>query len=233
MDYKLNDGLDPKALAATFKKTGRVLVKDALDEKSADTLSATIQKSALWLTTFQEGKTERAISGQDSKSMTNRRQRELMEKIYGQARDDYQYLRFECPLDKIPHSQEPEALKDADVYFKSDGFRDFLRKIAGSKDGELENVQARWLQREQFMSDSDLATNLPDCKLWFSMDVTRKWKPHWGGHLNFLDSDGEIEEAWSPGFNRLNIYAGGTRHTISYVTPFHDAFCLSVCGRLS
>lgn len=232
MEYKLNDQLDQKALAENFKKAGRVQIKDAMDAKCADTLSETIEKMAIWRSVYMEGDQDRSKHGQEMASMTDRRRREMIERAYLQARDQYQYLRYDCPLDEIPNAKDPKALKDADVYFNSDGFRDFLRTVAGSKDGELENVHARWLQREQFMTDSALATNLPDCKLWFSMDMTRTWQPHWGGHLNFLDSDGEIEEAWSPGFNRLNIYAGGTRHSISYVTPFHKAFCLSICGRL-
>lgn len=232
MKYKLNDGLDPKALAATFKKNGRLQVPDAMADKSADALSETIEKMAIWRSMFLEGEEERSLSGGDMRSVTGRRQRDLLEKIYTQARDGYQYMRYECPTDEIPDAKDPKALADADKFFKSDGFRDFLRLVAGAKDGELENVHARWLQREQFMTDSALAGSLPGCKLWFSMDVTRKWRPHWGGHLNFIDQDGGIEEAWSPAFNMLNIYAGGSRHSISYVTPFHGAFCLSICGRL-
>lgn len=233
MDYKLNDKLDLKALAAAFKKKGRVQAPDAMDGKSADALSETIEKMALWRSVLMEGDKDRGLTGQELNSMTERRRRELLERAYIQARDQYQYLRYDCPTDEIPNAKDPKALKDADDYFKSDGFRDVLRKIAGSKDGELENVHARWLQREQFMTDSSLATNLPDCKLWFSMDVTRTWKPHWGGELKFIDDEGEIEESWAPGFNRLNIYAGDARHCISYVTPFHNAFCLSICGRLA
>ena len=233
MDYKLNDGLDLKALAATFKKTGRVRVKDALDGKSADNLSDTIEKMAIWRSTFLQGDTERQISGKDTRSMTERRQREMLEKIYIQARDGFQYLRYECPTDVIPDAKDPKALTNADSFFKSDGFRDILRKIAGAKDGEVENVHARWLQREQFMTDSALANSLPDCKLWFSLDVTRNWRAHWGGNLNFINKNSEIEEVWSPVFNSLSLYAGGSRHSISYVTPFHNAFCLSICGRLS
>lgn len=233
MKYKLNDGLDLKALAAKFKKAGRVRVKDALDGKSADNLSDTIEKMAIWRSTFLQGDTERQISGKDTRSMTDRRQRDMLEKIYLQARDGYQYMRYECPTDVIPDAKDPKALTDADSFFKSDGFRDVLRKIAGAKDGEIENVHARWLQREQFMTDSALATSLPDCKLWFSLDVARNWRPHWGGQLNFIDDNDEIEEVWSPVFNSLSLYAGGTRHAISYVTPFHNAFCLSICGRLN
>lgn len=232
MKYKLNDGLDQKALAKTFKKSGRLQVPDAMADKSADNLSQTIEKMAIWKSVFMEGDKERALGGSDMKSLTDRRRREMLDRIYTQARDGYQYMRYECPTDEIPNAKDPKALKDADKFFKSDDFRDFLRGVAGAKDGELEGVQARWLQREQFMTDSGLAAGLPDCKLQFSMDVTRKWRPHWGGHLNFLDENGEIAEAWSPGFNKLNIYAGGTRHSISYVTPFHGAFCLSICGRL-
>lgn len=233
MKYKLNEGLELKKLAKAFKKTGRAQARDALEGKSAEALSETIEKMAIWRTVYMEGAKERGLLGNEMNAKTNRRRNELMQRIYIQARDQYQYLRYDCPTDEIPNAKDPKALKDADDFFNSDGFRDFLRSVAGAKDGKLENIHARWLQREQFMTDSALATSLPECKLWFSMDVTRKWQPHWGGHLNFLDKDGEIEEAWSPGFNRLNIYAGGTRHSITYVTPFHDAFCLSICGRLS
>ena len=232
MDYKLNDGVDPKALAKEYKKAGRVLIKDAMDAKCADKLSESIETMAIWRTVYLDGETERRISGHDLQSLTNRRQRDMQENIYIQARQGYQYLRYECPTDVIPDSKDPKGLTDADVFFKSDGFRDFLRKIAGAKDGELENVGARWLQRDHFMADSALATKLPDCKLWFSMDMTRTWQMQWGGQLNFLDDEGEIEQAWSPGFNQLSVYAGGTRHSIGYVTPFHHAFCLSICGQL-
>lgn len=232
MKYKLNDGLKLKALAATFKKTGRVRVMDALDEKSADNLSETIETMAIWRSTFLDGETERVISGQEAQAMMDRRRREMRERLYTQAKEGFQYLRYECPTDVIPDAKDPKALADADVFFKSDGFRDFLRKIAGGKTGALENVHARWLDRDQFRSDSSLDTDPATCKLHFAMDVTRTWKPHWGGHLNFLASDGEIEEAWSPGFNRLQVYAGGIRHSIGYVAPFKNAHCLSICGRL-
>jgi hypothetical protein len=232
MEYKLNDGLDPKALAKAYKKAGRLQVPEALIGAAADALSETIEKMAIWRTVYLKGDEECTVAGADLRSITARRQRDMLQNMYSQARDGYQYVRYECATDNIPNAKDPKALTDADEFFKSDGFRDFLRAVAGVKDGELENVHARWLQREQFMADSDLAGNLPDCKLSFSMDVTRKWRPHWGGQLNFIDPDGAIEEAWSPAFNMLNIYAGGSRHSISYVAPFHGAFCLSICGRL-
>lgn len=232
MNYKLNGALKTRALAKEYKKTGRVRVIDALERKSADNLSSTIEQMAIWSKVYLVGDDEQRVTSTQEQSKTNRRLREAVERIYLQARDQYQYLRYECLTSTIPNAKDPKALKDADKFFKSDEFRDFLRAIAGVKDGELENVQARWLNREQFMSDSGLAKKLADCKLWFSMDVTRKWRPQWGGNLEFLDGDGAIEEIWSPLFNSLNIYTGGTRHSISYVTPYHDAFCLSICGRL-
>ena len=165
--------------------------------------------------------------------MTERRRKELMQRLFLQAREGFQYLRFECPTDEIPDAKDPKALTDADVFFKSNDFRDFLRAVSGEKDGEPRGLHARWLNREKFMADSALAANRPDCKLYFSMDVTRTWRPNWGGQLMFLDDDGEIEEAWAPAFNRLNIYSGSARHFINYVAPYEGGLALSICGRLA
>jgi hypothetical protein len=217
MEYALNDGLDIKALAKEFKKSGRVQVKNALEENSADALSEVIEKMAIWRLHFLDRNTERVMSAEEVGLLTKRREKELMERLYLQARDGFQYIRYECPTDDIPNAKDPKALVDADVFFRSDDFRDLLRAVSGQKEGEMEGVQARWLNRDKLMADTARATNLPQCKLYFSMDVTRKWRPNWGGVLGFLDDDGEIETSWSPAFNRLNIYAGSSRHSISYV----------------
>ena len=233
MDYHLNPNLDLEALAEGFKKSNRVQVKNALDEKSADALSETIEKMAIWRWVFLDRNSEWVMSSEQVNQMTERRRKELMQRLFLQAREGFQYLRFECPTDEIPDAKDPKALTDADVFFKSNDFRDFLRAVSGEKDGEPRGLHARWLNREKFMADSALATDRPDCKLYFSMDVTRTWRPNWGGQLMFLDDDGEIEEAWAPAFNRLNIYSASARHFINYVAPYEGGLALSICGRLA
>lgn len=232
MAYALNDELDIKSLQKIYRKSGRVKVKNALDEASAEALTEALQNMAVWRWAFIEGGEERIVGGRATTEMTEARRRRITERLYTQAREGYQYLRFECPTDDIPDAKDPKALTEADVLFKSAEFRDLLRAVSGEKDGELEGVHARWLNRDKFMCDSALATNRPQCKLYFSMDLARDWKVSWGGQLNFLDDDGEIEEVWSPAFNQLNIYSAASRHSISYVVPFEGSFALSVCGRL-
>ena len=58
MDFHLNSNLDLEALAKGFKKSNRVQVKNALDEKSADALSETIEKMAIWRWVFLDRNSE-------------------------------------------------------------------------------------------------------------------------------------------------------------------------------
>ena len=50
--------------------------------------------------------------------------------------------------------------------------------------------------------------------------MNNKWEKNWGGHLAFFDDNGNINEAFIPGFNTLNIFLIPQMHSVQLVAPF-------------
>jgi len=51
-------------------------------------------------------------------------------------------------------------------------------------------------------------------------NLTQRWNRNWGGHLAFFDDKGNIEQAFIPIFNTLNILSIPQQHAVQQVTPF-------------
>ena len=58
----------------------------------------------------------------------------------------------------------------------------------------------------------------------------KAWRAEWGGLLLFKDDAGEVVEAFTPGFNVLNVFRVPQAHAVSMVTPFAGAPRLSITG---
>lgn len=231
MTIALNDKLKTAAYTKEFKAKGRVRVPGVLSAEGADALYAAIRDNCVWNIRYRKDGESTTLSGQELQSRIQRRQRELMERIYTGAQNGYQHLYFVCPLSSpLPDGSDP--LAEAKAFFDSDEFLEVLRKVTGVKKGALLDVLARWTNRDHFETDNAEALDGQDKKFVFTLDLAPNWRGDWGGHLNFLDDDGAEEERWAPGYNSLDIYTVPARTSISYVTPFVGEFRLAVCGEM-
>ena len=62
--------------------------------------------------------------------------------------------------------------------------------------------------------------------------MTPDWREDWGGHLNFFDGAGNIEQGFKPAFNVLNIFAVPAAHSVGLVAPFAARHRYSITGWL-
>lgn len=232
MALKLNKKLDAKAAAKEYKKAGRVRLTDVLDKASAETMFGLLRDHCIWDWTYRDGTKLKKISGRELNDKIQRRQREFYDKVYSQARNNSQHLFFTCPLTFNRDGVEPPPLTEVETFFKSDEFRDLIRQIAGRKDGDLIDTQARWFNRDQFQTDNFDWIDESDNALMFDLSLAAGWRTDWGGLLQFLDGDGNIEEVWQAGFNSLDVIALPCRRAVSYVPPYMGSFHLGVTGEM-
>ena len=47
-----------------------------------------------------------------------------------------------------------------------------------------------------------------------------EWQPDFGGYLTFYDDRGDVEAAFKPRFNSLNVFAVPQLHSVTKVAPF-------------
>jgi Rps23 Pro-64 3,4-dihydroxylase Tpa1-like proline 4-hydroxylase len=54
----------------------------------------------------------------------------------------------------------------------------------------------------------------------YVLNMTPKWRPDWGGALQFYDRSDHIAEGFLPTFNALNLFRVPQRHSVTQVSAF-------------
>ncbi|WP_421737162.1 2OG-Fe(II) oxygenase family protein [Caulobacter sp.] len=71
-----------------------------------------------------------------------------------------------------------------------------------------------------------------DTGLGFSLDLTRWWRPDWGGQLLFHDAAGDIARGLAPDLGGLILFDAARPHSIAPVAPASPRPRLAIEGRL-
>jgi Rps23 Pro-64 3,4-dihydroxylase Tpa1-like proline 4-hydroxylase len=100
-------------------------------------------------------------------------------------------------------------------------FINLLNEITGLELTKMNTLFASKYSTGNFLSPhSDKGNG----KLAFVINMTKNWKPQYGGNLHFLSEDRkDIIETWVPDFNNLVIFLvppeTGIPHFVSHVSP--------------
>ena len=63
-------------------------------------------------------------------------------------------------------------------------------------------------------------------------NFTKLWERDWGGYLQFFNAAHDIEQAFRPIFNALNLFAVPQDHSVGLVSPFAYGKRYSITGWL-
>jgi Rps23 Pro-64 3,4-dihydroxylase Tpa1-like proline 4-hydroxylase len=66
----------------------------------------------------------------------------------------------------------------------------------------------------------------------YVINLTRSWRPDWGGLLHFCDEDCNVSETYYPHFNSMSLFAVPQDHFVSFVPPYAQGERLAVTGWL-
>ena len=66
----------------------------------------------------------------------------------------------------------------------------------------------------------------------FVINLTKEWRPDWGGALHLLDKQGQITNSFVPTFNEINIFKIPVDHYVGCVSPFALQKRTSITGWL-
>lgn len=232
MDYKLNGDMDTAALAREYKKAGRVRVRNFLDEESAEALYECLTKRTPWQWSFMIGDKPTFISVPEMTAITDRRQRELMRKVYEQARASYQFLFYMCPVSDIygDNGDTEHCLHEVHRFMAGEAMTDTLKALTGRKKLAISDSEARWLNHGHFMGESDGVSEDDKSAFALVLEMSRDWRTDWGGIYQFLGDSGKVEEGWIPEFNTLNLIRYPVHFNVSYVAPFTGGLHLAMWG---
>jgi len=215
-----------------FAKEGRLQIRDVLDPSSADRIYGCLSEQRQWNLVYRvNGK--HVDSNADAVAKWPRGKRLKLHKlIHKEARNGFQYLYSTIPIYDIYHQKllPGHFLNKLYEFLNGQEFLDFVRAITGDDSIEFADAQATRFEAGHFLSSHD--DNVPgkNRRAAYVLNLSPLWNPDWGGALQFFDSRGNIEEAYTPTHNALNIFRVPTNHSVAMVSPFAGAARYSITG---
>lgn len=235
--FELNPALDIAAHAARFATTGRVQIRRVLTDETARELQMVLARGTPWGMAVGAGTAKprnfsatesRTPAGQQALAAASRSAEEHS------ARGEYGFRFAHYPIiEAMQQALDPGGPHEILLeHLNTPDFLDLARAVTGIELVKAD-AQATLFAPNHYLGlhiDSHVAEGW---EVAYVLNLARDdWHPDWGGHLLFLDDEGDVVEGFRPRFNALNLFRVPTPHLVSYVPPFAPIGRMAVTGWL-
>jgi SM-20-related protein len=220
---QFNPSLDVDAAARVFAQRGRVRIADALDASSAARLYACLLADVPWRLTYNEAEKNVFLDPAALSALTDRAQHQLVQSILSRAQERFQYLFRTYPMvSAYVKGENPDLfLHDLFEWLNDSKTLAVMRRITGIDALVKVNAQATLYRPGHFLTQHDDSGYAEQHRrVAYVLYMARGWRAEWGGQLQFLDEQGEVDEVWMPRFNSLGLFVVPAPHVVTYVAPF-------------
>jgi SM-20-related protein len=228
----LSPALDVEALRAAFARTGRLHIPNILTPDAAERVATALEAHPSWsLTANAAGETfEMPLTRLSDLDPAERARLKSVTADGSLSAVQYAFETWRVGFlaDRGHRTGGPvEALYD---FINAQPYLDFIRAVTGDPRAAFCDAQATRYRPGHFLTAHDDVSAGKHRLFAYVLNFTRRWRPDWGGLLQFYDAEGHVETAFSPAFNALNLFTVPQNHAVSYVAPFAAADRLSVTG---
>ena len=107
-----------------------------------------------------------------------------------------------------------------------------MRAVTGDDTIAFADAQATRFDPGHFLTCHDDKVGGKSRRVAYVLSLSPVWRPDWGGALQFFGVDGNIEQAYVPTYNAINLFRVPSDHSVSIVAPFAGASRYSITGWL-
>ncbi|MDR7268108.1 Rps23 Pro-64 3,4-dihydroxylase Tpa1-like proline 4-hydroxylase [Pelomonas saccharophila] len=230
MDY-INPTLDLSEIRARFGRDRRVLIRDFFKPDVADALARAVE-AIDWSLCYRDTQGDRRLTGEQLRGLEEDQRAHLINGITEVARRGFQFSFFTESLADAMYRGETGLLARFIRWMADEAFLSVMRDITGVPDVNRVYAQATMYAPGSFLLAHDDHVDVEDRRLAYVINLTRQWRPDWGGLLNFSDRDGSVRDSYFPHFNSLSLFAVPQTHFVSYVPPFAQGQRNAITGWL-
>jgi Rps23 Pro-64 3,4-dihydroxylase Tpa1-like proline 4-hydroxylase len=169
---------------------------------------------------------------QQLQQLTHKEAAQMMAGIRERAREGYQFLYSFFPILTAYFSPEVERMPIFDFYefINSAKTIELIRKVTGLHDIVWADGQATWFKPGHFLKAHTDEEHATQRRVAYVMNLSPVWERDWGGFLQFFDENDNIEQAFKPSYNTLNIFTIPQNHSVSMVSTYVTEKRMAVTG---
>jgi Rps23 Pro-64 3,4-dihydroxylase Tpa1-like proline 4-hydroxylase len=210
--------VDAKAIARRLRERGRVQIGDFLDPACAEALSQELRESALWRLTANRADQVIDFPLEMLEKFGPAEWEKLDRAVTLGGRYGFQF-RYEAIRLKGDAAAAAPRLEAFAEFMSSPAVVEMMRAVTGAADIAFADAHASRYRAGHFLSSHDDQSPEMGRRAAYVLNLSRAWRPDWGGLLLFHGPDGSIEQGFTPAFNSLSIFTVPQQHSVSWVTP--------------
>jgi len=216
----INPALDVDRMAATFQADGWIHIRDVLTPRSAAEIQQLLINDTPWGLSWQAEPGEPQYVPADILSVIDPAYINATTAHLTRARRSlaYSYAFYSAPLTLAGKGDLSTPLQSLFADLNGKPFLDLMRVVTGRT--EVIKVDG---QATLYVGGHHLAAHTDDVpiegrRVAYVLNMTKgDWRPEWGGYLNFLGPDGDVEVGLRPRFNSLNMFTVPRWHHVAQV----------------
>ena len=232
---QLNTDLDREALSTQFAALGRLQIRDVLTEASAVRLRRLLAEETPWGLAWQAGEAAPAqlVRAEQLRDMPAEDRASFAAGVAASAGEGYAFAYHSYPLVTAylerwnPGSPQDRLLEE----LNSPALLQLVREVTGIAEIVKMDGQATLYAPGHFLRPHSDEESKRGRRVAYVLNLTLgDWQPAWGGYLNFFDAGWDIEEAFRPRFNSLNLFRVPQWHSVGEVSSSAPMARYSVTG---
>jgi SM-20-related protein len=216
----ISNDLDIDPWRRALAQRSRVQIANFLQPDAADRLAAELAERIPWqLAERSEGESRTSPRGAypDDAEFA-----QLLQRGYLQAADRYQFSYDSYMLVRAAkEGWDPDLLSHRVLQFlNTPQFIEFARYLSG--DAAITHVSAqctRYRPGQYLMPHQDLEVS-EGRRYAYVINLSREWRPDWGGQLQFLDHESGVVDTFLPRWNSLSLFRVPQTHQVTLVAPW-------------
>lgn len=230
MQY-FNPETDWSAAQRLLRERGRVQLREFFVPEVAEAL-AQAADAIDWSLTYRDTQGDRRLTPTQLRELDAEQRQHLVRGIEHVARHEFQFAFLTDSLAEAIHEGRTDLLARFMRWMGGGEFLGRMREISGEGGINALYAQATMYAPGHFLLAHDDHVGNEQRRLAYVLNLTRRWRPDWGGLLHFSDAEGNVIETFSPHFNSMSLFRVPQTHFVSYVAPFAQGERTAITGWL-
>lgn len=231
---KINDSLDITSFSKQLREKRRLQIPNFFDENSAEYINHLLNNHKNWYLAYNEGDNFYESSAEQIAVLKPSQKQQFMNQIYYRAMSSFQYVFNQYYITQALELNENlgDPIHQVHHFVNSLSFLDTMRALTGEASIKKSDSYASQYLPGHFLTEHDDRHSTHKRVAAYVVSMNKVWKRDWGGHLAFYDDEGNIEEAFIPSFNTMNIFFVPQNHAVQMIAPFAGKPRQSILGWL-